>query len=48
MAFSSVPEDVRALLGRATGLYHIAGRLQVNEWNGTRSAQLVIEDAADA
>ena len=28
--------------------FHIAGRLEINEWNGRRSPQVQLEDAADA
>ncbi|PRY25271.1 exonuclease RecJ [Aliiruegeria haliotis] len=28
--------------------FHLAGRLQINEWNGRRSPQLRLEDAAEA
>ncbi|MEM8555214.1 MAG: single-stranded-DNA-specific exonuclease RecJ [Pseudomonadota bacterium] len=35
------------LMDRIGGSAHLAGRLEINEWNGRRSPQLRLEDAAD-
>ncbi len=37
-----------ALQGHNGARFHLAGRLEINEWNGRRSAQLRLEDAAPA
>ena len=37
-----------ALSGHAGARFHLAGRLEINEWGGKRSAQLRLEDAAPA
>lgn len=37
-----------ALEGHGGKRFHIAGRLEINEWGGRRNAQLRLEDAAEA
>jgi single-stranded-DNA-specific exonuclease len=37
-----------ALSAHAGARFHLAGRLEINEWGGRRSAQLRLEDAAPA
>ena len=47
MAFRCVDTDLgRALLNTGGVAVHIAGYLQINTWRGSRTARLVIEDAA--
>ncbi|HCD16845.1 MAG TPA: single-stranded-DNA-specific exonuclease RecJ [Rhodobiaceae bacterium] len=48
IAFSSVPEDVRALLTKPPSLCHIAGFLRADNWNGRHDVQLMVHDAAYA
>ncbi|GGB24898.1 single-stranded-DNA-specific exonuclease RecJ [Allosediminivita pacifica] len=38
----------KALSAGAAGRFHLAGRLEVNEWGGRRSVQLRLDDAAPA
>ncbi|MCT4558312.1 MAG: single-stranded-DNA-specific exonuclease RecJ [Pelagimonas sp.] len=37
-----------ALMGHAGRRFHLAGRIEINEWGGRRQAQLMLEDAAPA
>lgn len=37
-----------ALADHGAGRFHVSGRLEINEWNGRRTAQLRLEDAARA
>ena len=37
-----------ALMGRSGKRYHLAGRLEVNVWQGRKSVQLRLEDIAEA
>ena len=37
-----------ALDAKSAGRFHLAGRLEINEWQGRRSVQLRLEDAAPA
>ena len=47
MAFRSADTDLgRALLGTGGVAIHVAGYLEINTWRGSRTARLVIEDAA--
>jgi len=46
IAFSSVPEGVRALLTKPPSLCHIAGFLRADNWNGRNDVQLMVHDAA--
>ena len=46
IAFSSVPESVRALLSKPPSLCHIAGFLRADNWNGRNDVQLMVHDAA--
>jgi single-stranded-DNA-specific exonuclease len=47
MAFRAADTDLgRALLGTGGVAVHVAGYLQINAWRGSRTARLVIEDAA--
>ncbi len=47
MAFRSADTDLgKALLGTAGVAIHVAGYLEINTWRGSRTARLVIEDAA--
>ena len=48
IAFSSVPESVRALLTKQPSLCHIAGFLRADNWNGRNDVQLMVHDAAYA
>ena len=48
IAFSSVPEGVRALLSKPPSLCHIAGFLRADNWNGRNDVQLMVHDAAYA
>ncbi|MED5564986.1 MAG: DHHA1 domain-containing protein, partial [Pseudomonadota bacterium] len=48
IAFSSVPEGVRALLTKPPSLCHIAGFLRADNWNGRNDVQLMVHDAAYA
>ena len=38
----------QALSAGAAGRFHLAGRLEINEWGGRRSVQLRLDDAAPA
>ena len=38
----------QALLNHGGRRFHLAGRIEINEWNGRRAAQLRLEDAAPA
>ncbi|KIT16050.1 single-stranded-DNA-specific exonuclease RecJ [Jannaschia aquimarina] len=42
------PADLSDLLSRADRPVHVAGRLEVNRWQGRESVQLKLEDAAPA
>jgi len=47
MAFRCADTDLgRALLGTGGVAIHVAGYLEINTWRGSRTARLVIEDAA--
>lgn len=48
IAFSSVPEPVRALLTNPPSHCHIAGFLRADNWNGRQDVQLMVHDAAYA
>ncbi len=49
IAFRVVDTELGAFLWRNRGAQlHVAGHLQVNHWNGSRSAQLRIMDVAQA
>ena len=48
IAFSNVPEGVRALLTKPPSLCHIAGFLRADNWNGRNDVQLMVHDAAYA
>ena len=48
IAFSSVPESVRALLSNPPSVCHIAGFLRADNWNGRNDVQLLVHDAAYA
>ena len=48
IAFSSVPEGVRALLTKPPSLCHIAGFLRADNWGGRNNVQLMVHDAAYA
>lgn len=47
MAFGAVGTPLgEALLNHNNGSFHVTGKLKINEWQGRRSAELHIEDAA--
>ena len=47
MAFRAADSDLgRALMATGGVAIHVAGYLQINTWRGSRTARLVIEDAA--
>jgi single-stranded-DNA-specific exonuclease len=49
IAFRCLGTDLgRALLAAQGGVLHLAGRIRADTWNGTTSAQLMIDDAANA
>ncbi|SHJ15143.1 single-stranded-DNA-specific exonuclease RecJ [Wenxinia saemankumensis] len=49
IAFGAVETELgRALMAHGGARFHVAGRLEVNVWQGRRSAQLKLEDAAPA
>ena len=47
IAFGAAEGPLRRLAPNA-GRFHVAGRLEVNTWQGRRSVQLLLEDAAPA
>ena len=47
IAFGAAEGPLRRLAPGA-GRFHVAGRLEVNTWQGRRSVQLLLEDAAPA
>jgi single-stranded-DNA-specific exonuclease len=47
IAFGAAEGPLRRLTPGA-GRFHVAGRLEVNTWQGRRSVQLLLEDAAPA
>ena len=47
MAFRCADSELgRALLGTGGTAIHVAGYLEINTWRGSRTARLVVEDAA--
>ncbi len=49
IAFGAADGPLGALLTRrGGGRVHLAGRLDINSWNGRRSVQLMLDDAAEA
>ncbi len=49
IAFGAVPTPMgQALLSHGGAQFHVAGRLDINDWGGRRKAQLILEDAAQS
>ncbi|MEL6296816.1 MAG: single-stranded-DNA-specific exonuclease RecJ, partial [Pseudomonadota bacterium] len=46
IAFSAMDGPLAALHAHGGRRFHLAGRVEINTWQGRRSAQLRLEDAA--